>query len=123
MDYVSRLVDEKYAGLLKKDAAVDVYTTLDLHLQRLAQEAVAEGMAQVDKTAGRAASGKGQAQAALVAVDPRTGEILALVGGRVVQPVAVQPRGRRRSASRDRSSSRSSISRRSRHGRRGPSRL
>ena len=70
-------------------------------------------MAQVDKQLA-ARKRQGQAQAALVAVDPRTGEILALVGGRVVQPVAVQPRGRWRGGSRDRSSSRSSISRRSR---------
>ena len=81
VDYVSSLVDEKYGGLLKTDAAVDVYTTLDLHLQRLAQEALAEGMAQVDKQLA-ARKRQGQAQAALVAVDPRTGEILALVGGR-----------------------------------------
>jgi penicillin-binding protein 1B len=81
VDYVSHLVDEKYAGLLKKDAAVDVYTTLDVYLQRLAQEALAEGMAQVDKQLA-ARKRKGQAQAALIAVDPRTGEILALVGGR-----------------------------------------
>ncbi len=69
------------AGCSKRDAAVDVYTTLDLHLQRLAQEALAEGMAQVDKQLA-ARKRRGQAQAALVAVDPRTGEILALVGGR-----------------------------------------
>ncbi|MCC7008326.1 MAG: PBP1A family penicillin-binding protein [Acidobacteria bacterium] len=81
VDYVSKLVDEKYAGLLKKDAAVDVYTTLDLQLQRIAQEAVGAGLTQVDKMlAGRKRQGK--AQAALVAVDPRTGEILAFVGGR-----------------------------------------
>lgn len=81
VDYVSHLVDEKYAGLLKTDAAVDVYTTLDLHLQRLAQEALGEGMVQVDKQlAGRRRVGR--AQAALVAVDPRTGDILAMVGGR-----------------------------------------
>ncbi len=40
VDYVSQLVDDKYANLLKKDANVDVYTMLDLHLQRLAQEAL-----------------------------------------------------------------------------------
>jgi penicillin-binding protein 1B len=80
VDYVSQLVDEQYTGLLKKNAAVDVYTTLDLHLQRLAQEAVGEGIAQVDKQLARRKLGP--AQAALVAVDPRTGDILALVGGR-----------------------------------------
>jgi penicillin-binding protein 1B len=81
VDYISQLVEERYAGLLGKGAAVDVYTTIDLHLQRLAQEAVADGIAQVDKQlAGRKRTS--QPQAALVAVDPRTGDILAMVGGR-----------------------------------------
>lgn len=81
VDYASQLVDEDYAGLLKSDAAVDVYTTLDLHLQRMAQEALNEGLTQVDKQLA-ARKRKGTAQAALVAVDPRTGDILAMVGGR-----------------------------------------
>jgi penicillin-binding protein 1B len=81
VDYVSQIVDERYANLLKEDAAVDVYTTVDLHLQRIAQEEVASGMEAVDKRlAGR--KRRGHAQAALVAVDPHTGEVLALVGGR-----------------------------------------
>ncbi len=80
VDYVSKLVEEKFSGLLRANAAVDVYTTLDLHLQRLAQEAVAEGMAALDKQL--SARRRGQAQVALVAVHPKTGEILALVGGR-----------------------------------------
>ncbi|HYN06029.1 MAG TPA: PBP1A family penicillin-binding protein [Vicinamibacterales bacterium] len=80
VDFVSKQVSENFSGLLKRDRAVDVYTTLDLHLQRFAQEAVDEGIAQVDKVLAKRK--KGQAQVALVAVDPTTGEILALVGGR-----------------------------------------
>jgi penicillin-binding protein 1B len=80
VDYVAQIVDEQFAGLLRPDAAVDVYTTLDLHYQRLAQEAVAEGVARLDKLLARRK--QVPAQVALVAVDPRTGEILALVGGR-----------------------------------------
>ena len=62
--------------------ALDVYTTLDLNLQRYAQEAVRDGLAKVDQTLARRKQKPGPAQAALVAVDPRTGEVLALVGGR-----------------------------------------
>src|SRR5262249_30612792 len=79
VDYVSKIVEDKYAGLLKKDAAVDVYTTIDLHLQRFAQEALAEGLVEVDGQLSK--KKQGLAQAALLAVDPRTGEILAMVGG------------------------------------------
>jgi penicillin-binding protein 1B len=68
---VSRLRDEGVGRLPERGAAV--YTTLDATLQRAAERAVREGLA------GLSARG---AQAALVALDPRSGEILAMVGGR-----------------------------------------
>jgi penicillin-binding protein 1B len=80
VDYVTQQMGEKYAGLLKKDGAVDVYTTLDLHLQRIAQEAVAQGIELVDKQLPKRK--QGLAQVALVAVVPTTGDIVAMVGGR-----------------------------------------
>ena len=71
-----------YPGLTTTtNEAVDVYTTLDLHLQRLAQDAVRTGLTSVDKLLSRRKR-KGRAEAALIAVDPKTGEILAFVGGR-----------------------------------------
>jgi penicillin-binding protein 1B len=60
-----------------------VYTTLDTDLQRDAVEAVRLGMAEVEKQlARRKKANPGGAQVALVAMDPVTGEIKALVGGR-----------------------------------------
>src|SRR5207253_5571386 len=55
--------------------------TLDLHLQRLAQDAVRNGLTHVDELLSHRKR-HGRAEAALIAVDPRTGEILAFVGGR-----------------------------------------
>jgi penicillin-binding protein 1B len=81
VDWVSQLIDEDYKGLLKPHAAVDVYTTLDVHFQRMAQDAMADGLAAVDKLL-VARKRKGVAQAAMVVADPKTGEILAMVGGR-----------------------------------------
>ncbi len=81
VDYVSQQVGERYAGLFEKNASVDVYTTIDLQMQRIAQEAVGEGIVSLDKQLA-ARKRKGQVQAALIAVDPRTGDILAMVGGR-----------------------------------------
>jgi penicillin-binding protein 1B len=75
VDFVSQELEAKY----KSAGVVDVYTTLDLHLQRLAQDAMREGLQQLDKTLARR---RRRAEAALIAVDPRTGEILAFVGGR-----------------------------------------
>jgi penicillin-binding protein 1B len=81
VDWVGQLVQEDYKGLLKANANVNVYTTLDVHFQRMAQDALAEGMAVVDKQLA-ARKRKGTAQAAVVVADPKTGEILAMVGGR-----------------------------------------
>ena len=76
VDLVSHELNDKY----KVSGAVDVYTTLDMHLQKLAQDAVRNGLLKVDEVLLKRK--RQRAQAALVAVDPRTGEILALVGGR-----------------------------------------
>jgi penicillin-binding protein 1B len=76
VDLVSQELQDKY----KVSGAVDVYTTLDMHLQKLAQDAVREGLTHVDEILAKRK--RQRAQAALVAIDPRTGEILALVGGR-----------------------------------------
>jgi penicillin-binding protein 1B len=50
-----------------------VYTSLDVALQRAANRAVQDGLASLPVP---------YAQAALVAIDPRTGDVLAMVGGR-----------------------------------------
>jgi penicillin-binding protein 1B len=76
VDLVSHELNNKY----KVSGAVDVFTTLDMHLQKLAQDAVRDGLVKVDEILLKRR--RQRAQAALVAVDPRTGEILALVGGR-----------------------------------------
>jgi penicillin-binding protein 1B len=81
VDYVGQTLTDDYPGLTSSPQALDVYTTLDLHLQRLAQDSVRDGLTHVDELlAHRKRHGK--AEAALVALDPKTGEILAFVGGR-----------------------------------------
>jgi penicillin-binding protein 1B len=75
VDYISQELQDKY----KSVGTVDVYTTLDVHLQRLAQDAMREGITRVDELLARR---RRRAQAALIAIDPRNGEILAFVGGR-----------------------------------------
>jgi penicillin-binding protein 1B len=75
VDYISQELQSKYASA----GTVDVYTTLDLHLQRVAQDALRDGLTRLDEILARR---KRRPQAALIAVDPRTGEVLAFVGGR-----------------------------------------
>jgi penicillin-binding protein 1B len=57
-----------------------VYTSLDLSLQSLAQEVMTEGLAKVDKMIRR--KDHPPVQGALIALEPSTGAVLALVGGR-----------------------------------------
>lgn len=76
VDYLTQELQERS----KAAGAVDVYSTLDLHLQRIAQDAVRDGLTRVDAILARRKPRF--PQAALIAVDPRTGDILALVGGR-----------------------------------------
>jgi penicillin-binding protein 1B len=63
-----------------------VYTTLDINLQKAAAEAMRAGLKEVDELLRRrgrtAARGWPPVQAALIAVDPRTGDVKALIGGR-----------------------------------------
>ena len=82
VDMVARQLNREFPGLTRQSGAVDVYTTLDLNMQRAALDAVRNGLANVDKLLARRRKKTGPAQAVLLAVDPRSGEILAMVGGR-----------------------------------------
>jgi len=81
VDYVNKTVGSG-ADSESQDASPGsqrVYTTIDLDLQRLAETAIRKQLAKLD---GVYKSQNGKPQAALVALDPRTGNIVAMVGGR-----------------------------------------
>ena len=83
VDMVNQQVETAYPGLMAQTAEISVYTTLDLNLQRAALDAVRMGLGRVDELLSkRRRKIKQTAQAALIAIDPRSGEILALIGGR-----------------------------------------
>jgi penicillin-binding protein 1B len=67
-------------------SALRIYTSLDPDLQRAAQEAVEVGMKNVDELVRRrykkGATDITYPQVALIALNPHTGQVLALVGGR-----------------------------------------
>ncbi|HEX7334662.1 MAG TPA: PBP1A family penicillin-binding protein [Pyrinomonadaceae bacterium] len=71
VDYVNRLTE---SGTSQR-----IYTTIDLELQQAAERALKRQLDRLD--AGYAARGL-KPQAALVALDPHTGDVLAMVGGR-----------------------------------------
>jgi len=81
IDYLGTELERSFPGVTGHDGTLDVYSTLDLNLQRYASEAVRDGVTRLDDSLARRRR-TGRVQAALVAIDPRTGDVLALVGGR-----------------------------------------
>lgn len=81
VDMVGRQLAEAFPDVVTETGHANVFTTLDLNLQHAALDAVRDGLANVDRLLAERRSDS-PAQAALLAVDPRTGEILAMVGGR-----------------------------------------
>ena len=73
--WVKELLEEKYSDIFLREKGLKVYTSLDWELQKLAEKVVEEG-AEINHLYYNAHN------AALVALDPETGEILALVGSK-----------------------------------------
>jgi penicillin-binding protein 1B len=79
VDYVNRAVERQLQTGGADERSLRVYTTIDLDLQQLAEQAVARQLAQLERVY---KSGDARPQAALVALDPNTGHVLAMVGGK-----------------------------------------
>ncbi|HEV2885108.1 MAG TPA: PBP1A family penicillin-binding protein [Pyrinomonadaceae bacterium] len=75
VDYVNRLSNASSV----RDSERQIYTTIDLDLQQLAEVALKR---QLDRLDTRYRNRNSKPQAALVALDPHTGNVLAMVGGR-----------------------------------------
>jgi penicillin-binding protein 1B len=86
IDEVNEFLQSQFQDIDFQSNSFRVYTTLDLDLQRAAVESIREGMQNVDDLVRKQKRFKGQqvpeAQCALIALDPHTGEIKALAGGR-----------------------------------------
>ncbi|MFB3910195.1 MAG: penicillin-binding protein 1A [Candidatus Eisenbacteria bacterium] len=96
LEYVRLQLMAKYGGRGVYEGGLRIQTGLDLDLQRAAEEAIETRLREIEKEhlyrntfdsfqqAGSRAADEGTPylQAALVALDPQTGQILAMVGGR-----------------------------------------
>lgn len=76
VDYVNRVAQAEFET---SGESQRIYTTIDLELQQLAEQALKRQMERLDKVY---AARNLKPQAALVALDPHTGNVLAMVGGR-----------------------------------------
>jgi penicillin-binding protein 1B len=77
IDYVNRETEARLGDAGQGAAGARVYTTLDLELQKVAEEAVGRQVERLEKTF----KNRRRPQAALVALDPQSGRVLAMVGG------------------------------------------
>ena len=83
VDFVKAELAERYGAKLKSEG-LQIYTTLDVDLQQAGQRAVTEGLTGLEKKYRRLAEASKQAplQGALIVLEPQTGNVRVLVGGR-----------------------------------------
>ena len=79
IETVRRYIQEKYGGDVLYKEGIEVYTTLNIQMQKAAREAVERGLQELEE---REKYEAGTVQGALFAMDPKTGAIRAMVGGR-----------------------------------------
>jgi penicillin-binding protein 1B len=79
IDYVNRVADARGETAIDSESGRRIYTSIDLELQRMAEAAIKKQLDRLDQTY---KNRDAKPQAALVALDPHTGAVLAMVGGR-----------------------------------------
>ena len=82
VDSITPGLRQRYEPAQLKKGGLSIYTTLDLRLQRLGERVLSEGLAQLEKSKPALVREGAPLQGALVALDPRSGHLLAAVGGR-----------------------------------------
>src|SRR5581483_2725459 len=85
VDYVKSELAGRFPADVLTTEGLQIYTTLDPLRQEQATRAVTEGLARLEREHPRLVRPDDRLQAALVAIQPHTGEIEALVGGRSYQ--------------------------------------
>jgi penicillin-binding protein 1A len=79
IENIRRYVQEKYGSDVLYREGLEVYTTLNIQMQKAARDAVEQGLKELEE---RQNFEKGLVQGALFAMDPKSGAIRSMVGGR-----------------------------------------
>jgi len=82
IDYLTRQLESQYDERGGNLRSLRIYSTIDLELQHAAYQAVSKNMVEVEGLLSKRKKGTMGLQAAMVAMNAKTGEILAMVGGR-----------------------------------------
>jgi penicillin-binding protein 1B len=84
VDFVRQELAHNYPAELLTSEGLQIYTSLDMNLQRLAEEVLPSGLAELEKQHPRlhADAPAEQLEGCLITIQPHTGAIKAMVGGR-----------------------------------------
>ena len=82
VDYVLRQLDAQYGDDSQSMRSMRIYTSIDLELQRAAYTAVQKNLPEIDRQVMAKRGTTAGLQIALVALNAKNGDILAMVGGR-----------------------------------------
>ncbi len=84
MDYLSRQLETLYSPETLSSLGLSIYTTLDTQVQKAAERALKKGLARLEQSrpALRRKDPAAKLQGAIIVMQPKTGYVLAMVGGR-----------------------------------------
>lgn len=87
VDFVRAQIAELYSDQVLAENGLEIYTTIDTLVQASAEEALARGLARLEADVPiiRRQKARRRLQGSVIVTDPRSGAILALVGGRDYQ--------------------------------------
>lgn len=85
VEYVRQTIGDRYGFDPLLQGGLQIYTSLDTSLQMAARKAVREGLdavrVRIKRKTGSGEPGRNEVEGALLAIDPRSGSIRALIGG------------------------------------------
>ncbi|HLE42070.1 MAG TPA: PBP1A family penicillin-binding protein [Nitrospirota bacterium] len=82
VEYIRQKVEERFGSSILYSGGINVTTSINDDLQTYAEEAVKSGLVKIERRLGKNKSAPSPLQAALIAIEPTTGHIRAMVGGR-----------------------------------------
>ena len=82
VEYVRQKVEERFGSSILYSGGLNIYTSINSTLQGFAERSLLAGLERLDAKLARKHRGHQHLQAAIIAIEPSTGHIRAMVGGR-----------------------------------------
>jgi penicillin-binding protein 1A len=83
IEYIRQRVEERFGSSILYSGGLAIYTSINVELQNYAEQAVKSGLARIEARRGKKKDASlPPLQAALIAIEPASGRIQAMVGGR-----------------------------------------